>query len=171
LQCCTPDWISVASVSTSTCSMGEGATVERGATPPDADGLHHLSERFASPRKLAGDSGLCPRVYQSGERDLRPARQTGSALPALGARRGRHPRLHGSRLPRALPANESAYRQAARRQGRPGRPRPPARQSDLAHAHPQPTLRSQRRHRPPGRLTVLKEMRHRSELQSSLVLS
>jgi hypothetical protein len=26
---------------------------------------------FASPRKLAGYSGLCPRVYQSGERDLR----------------------------------------------------------------------------------------------------
>ncbi|MGH3112221.1 MAG: transposase, partial [Gaiellaceae bacterium] len=25
--------------------------------------------RFASPRKLAGYSGLCPRVYQSGERD------------------------------------------------------------------------------------------------------
>ena len=28
-------------------------------------------ERFASPRKLAGYSGLCPRVYQSGERDRR----------------------------------------------------------------------------------------------------
>ena len=28
-------------------------------------------ERFASPRKLAGYSGLCPRFYQSGERDLR----------------------------------------------------------------------------------------------------
>jgi len=28
-------------------------------------------DRFASPRKLAGYSGLCPRVYQSGERDLR----------------------------------------------------------------------------------------------------
>ncbi len=27
--------------------------------------------RFASPRKLAGYSGLCPRVYQSGERDRR----------------------------------------------------------------------------------------------------
>ena len=27
--------------------------------------------RFASPRKLAGYSGLCPRVYQSGGRDLR----------------------------------------------------------------------------------------------------
>ena len=30
-------------------------------------------ERFASPGKLAGYSGLCPRVYQSGERDLRGA--------------------------------------------------------------------------------------------------
>src|ERR687897_814941 len=28
-------------------------------------------DRFPSPRKLAGYSGLCPRVYQSGERDLR----------------------------------------------------------------------------------------------------
>jgi hypothetical protein len=27
--------------------------------------------RFPTPRKLAGHSGLCPRVYQSGERDLR----------------------------------------------------------------------------------------------------
>src|SRR6266545_4211250 len=26
---------------------GAGATVERGATPPDVDGLHHLSERLA----------------------------------------------------------------------------------------------------------------------------
>jgi transposase len=35
--------------------------------------------RFASPRKLAGYSGLlCPRVYQSGERDLRgPLAKTG----------------------------------------------------------------------------------------------
>ena len=29
------------------------------------------SGRFPTPRKLAGYSGLCPRVYQSGERDLR----------------------------------------------------------------------------------------------------
>ena len=27
--------------------------------------------RFAAPRKLAGYTGLCPRVYQSGDRDLR----------------------------------------------------------------------------------------------------
>ena len=61
-------------------------------------------------------------------------------------------------------------RQTARRQGRPDRPRPPTHRSDLAHAHPQPTLRSQRRHRPPGRLTAPKEMRHRSETPIGLVL-
>ena len=125
--------------------------------------------RFPTPRKLAGYTGLCPRVYQSGERDLRgPLAKQRSALPALGARRGRHPRLHPPDLPRALHANEGAHRQAARRQGRPDRPRAAAVRSDLAHAQPQPALRSQRRHRPPGRLTVLKEMRHRSELQSAL---
>src|SRR5438552_1076505 len=105
---------------------GEGATVEVGAAPPDADGLLGLTRRLdrhrepiraaiesmngarfvhdrlelqgwqveiadaqkvkglaplackigdivrcPSPRKLAGYTGLCPRVYQSGERDLR----------------------------------------------------------------------------------------------------
>jgi transposase len=125
--------------------------------------------RFPTPRKLVGYSSLCPRVYQSGERDLRgPGRQAGTALSPLGVGRGRHPRLHPSRLPPALHGQESAHRQTARRQGRAGRPRPPPRRGDLAHAHPRTTLRSQRRHRPPGRLTVLKEMRHRSELQSAL---
>ena len=53
--------------------------------------------RFPTPRKLAGYTGLCPRVYQSGRtRPARPARQTRPPLPALGARRGRHPRLHPS---------------------------------------------------------------------------
>ena len=112
--------------------------------------------RFPTPRKLAGYSGLCPRVYQSGERDLRgPLAKQGPKLPALGARRGRHPRLHRTRLPRPLPADESPDRQAARRQGRPDRPRAPTLRGDLAHAHPRPTLRSQRRHRPPGRLRSL----------------
>ena len=27
--------------------------------------------RFSSPKKLTGYTGLCPRVYQSGERDVR----------------------------------------------------------------------------------------------------
>ncbi len=89
-------------------------------------------------------------------RPARPAHQAGTALPALGTRRGRHPRLHRPRLSRPLPAHESAHRQTARRQDRANRPRPPTHRSDLAHAHPQPTLRSQRRHRPPGRLTVPK---------------
>jgi transposase len=125
--------------------------------------------RFPTPRKLAGYTGLCPRVYQSGRtRPARPARQTRPPLPALGARRGRHPRMHRPPLSRPLPADEGAHRQTARRQGRPSRPRPPARRSDLAHAHPRSTLRSQRRHRPPGRLTVPKEMRHRSELPSAM---
>jgi transposase len=119
--------------------------------------------RFPTPRKLAGYSGLCPRVYQPGERDLRgPLSKQRPALPPLGTRRSSNARLHLGGLPPPLPADQSANRQTARRQGRPDRPRTPALRSDLAHAQPQPTLRSQRRHRPPGRLTVLKEMRHRS---------
>jgi transposase len=56
--------------------------------------------RFPTPRKLAGYTGLCPRVYQSGESDRRgPLAKQGAPLPALGARRGRHPRLHRRRLP------------------------------------------------------------------------
>jgi len=82
--------------------------------------------RFPTPRKLAGYTGLCPRVYQSGERALRgPLRKTRTALPALRTRRSSHPRLHRPRLPRSRPANESADRQTARRQGRPNRPRRP----------------------------------------------
>src|SRR5262249_12449161 len=67
-------------------------------------------DRFATPRKLAGYSGLCPRVYQSGDRDLRGplAQQARTPLPALGTRRSSHPRLHASRLPRALPADQGA---------------------------------------------------------------
>jgi hypothetical protein len=101
-------------------------------------------------------------------RSTRPARQTGAEVPAVGARRGRRPCQHPPRLPRALPTDEDAARQTARRQDRASRPRPPTRRGDLAHAHPQPSLRSGRRHRPPGRLTVPKEMRYRSELPSAL---
>jgi hypothetical protein len=127
--------------------------------------------RFGSPRKLSGYTGLSPRVYQSGESDRRgPLAKQGPKYLRWAAGRGRRPRQHPPHLPRALPADEDEARQAARRQDRPGRPRPQTRRSDLAHAHPQPALRSGRRHRPPGRLTVLKEMRYRSELPSSLIL-
>jgi transposase len=125
--------------------------------------------RFPTPRKLAGYSGLLPaRLPIRRARPARPTQQARSPLSALGARRGGDTRLHLSGLPRPLPTDQGAHRQAARRQGRPDRPRPAAVGSDLAHAHPPATLRSQRRHRPPGRLTVPKEMRHRSELQSAL---
>jgi transposase len=110
--------------------------------------------RFRSPRKLAGHTGLCPRVYQPGESDRR------GALAKQGPRYLRWALIEAStharppRLPRPLPAHEGSARQTAGRQGRPSRPRPPARRGDLAHAHPRPTLRSGKRHRPPGRLTV-----------------
>src|ERR671910_545006 len=120
--------------------------------------------RFASPTKLAGYTGLCPRSLPIRRlRPARPALQTRPPLPPLGADRSDHPRLQAPALPRPLPAHQDPARQPTRAQGRPGRPRPPARRSDLAHAHPRPALRSGRRHEPPGRLTTLKEMRHRSE--------
>src|SRR2546426_619402 len=55
--------------------------------------------RFASPRKLVGYTGLCPRVEQSGERDRRgPLRKNGPhylrwALIEAAHTAGRHPRL------------------------------------------------------------------------------
>src|SRR5215212_5750332 len=124
--------------------------------------------RFATPRKLTGYTGLCPRVYQSGERDLR------GPLAKQGPRYLRWALVEAATHACTAPVYRERYQQTKarigktpRRQGRAHRSRPPAHRSDLAHAHPRPTLRSQRRHRPPGRLTVLKEMRHRSEPPSA----
>lgn len=56
--------------------------------------------RFASPAKLAGYSGLCPRVYQSGERDRRgPLGKNGPrylrwALVEATSHASRHPAYH-----------------------------------------------------------------------------
>jgi hypothetical protein len=76
-----------------------------------------------------------------------------------------------SRLRRPLPGHQAPARQAARRQGRPDRHRPPAHRSRLAHAHPQPALRSGRRRSSSGRLTALLDLRYRSEtLPCRLVL-
>jgi Transposase IS116/IS110/IS902 family len=103
--------------------------------------------RFPTPRKLAGYSGLCPRVYQSGERDLRGPLSK-QACATYAGRSSRQPPVPAQRRPpRALSAHQGTDRQAARRQGRPGRPRPPPRRGDLAHAHPRAAPRSQRRHR------------------------
>jgi transposase len=111
--------------------------------------------RFPTPTKLAGYTGPLPaRLPVRRVRPARPARQERPPLPALGADRSHDPRQQTPRLPRPLPADEDPARQAARPQGRPGRPRPPARRGDLAHAHPQPSLRSGRRPGPHDRLTV-----------------
>ncbi len=55
------------------------------------------SGRCASSRKLAGSSGLCPRVYQSGERDLGGPLASTVLATCAGARPP--PRLHPPRLP------------------------------------------------------------------------
>ena len=106
---------------------------------------------------------LPPRLPVRRARPPRPAHQTGPkylrwALVEAATHACTHP-AYRDRYQRTKPG----IGKPARRQGRPGRPRPPTRRGDLAHAHPQPTLRSGRRHRPPGRLTARKEMRHRSE--------
>ncbi len=85
----------------------------------------------SQPRKLAGYTGLCPRIYQSGERDLRGPiakqgpRCLGWALVEAATHACTRP------LPRPLPPNESPHWQTARRQGRANRPRPPTHRGDL----------------------------------------
>ena len=102
-------------------------------------------DRFPSAKKLVGYTGLCPRVRQSGDTDRRgPLSKQGPEIPALGDARSDHARAQTPRLPRSLPAHQTAPGQAARRQRRPGRPRPQAHRGDLAHAHHQPTFRPRR---------------------------
>ena len=102
-------------------------------------------------------------------RPPRPSDQAGSALPALGAARGDHARPSPPRLRGALPAKQAPTRQTARRQGRPGRHRPQADGGDLAHAHPQRVVRSQRRRFSSGGLTALLDLR-RERTSNDLVL-
>ena len=77
-------------------------------------------ERFPSPEKLTGYTGLCPRVVQSGDKDRRgPLSKHGPTY--LGVARGNDARASPPRLLGALPAHEEAARQAARGEGGPGR--------------------------------------------------
>jgi transposase len=101
-------------------------------------------ERFSSPQKLTGYTGLCPRVNQSGDADRRgPLSKHGPRY--LGADRSDDARARAPGLPRALPTKQAPPRQAARRQGRPDRHRPPPCPRDLAHAFSQREVRSPRR--------------------------
>ena len=76
--------------------------------------------RFASPAKLCGYTGLCPRVKQSGATDARgPISKHGPKVPALGAVRGRAERPQTPLLRRALPTHQAPAGSPARPQGRP----------------------------------------------------
>jgi transposase len=62
--------------------------------------------RFASPKKLAGYTGLCPPGLPVRQpRPPRAAEQERPSLPALGAAGGRHPRRPSSLLRRPLPGH------------------------------------------------------------------
>jgi Transposase IS116/IS110/IS902 family len=103
--------------------------------------------RFASAKKLAGYTGPVPARLPIGcARPSRFAGQERAEVSALGADRGRDARRPAPRLPRPLPAHRPAPGQAARQEGRPDRDRPQALRSDLAHAHPQPAVRSGKSH-------------------------
>ena len=93
-----------------------------------------------------------PRLPIRKHRPPRTAHSRRTETPALGADGSLDPRLQAPDLPRSLPAQQATSRQTTRRESRASRHRPPARRGDLAHAHPQPTLRSGRRHAPPGRI-------------------
>jgi transposase len=123
--------------------------------------------RFPSPRKLAGYTGFCPRVYQSGERDLRgPLAKQGPrylrwALVEAATHACTAP-IYRDATSRRKPASASS----APRSPRSTSPVDSPKRSGTCSAATNPSL--QRRHRPPDRLTALKELRHRSELQSAL---
>ena len=126
--------------------------------------------RFSSPEKLTGYSGLCPRVVQSGESDRRGPLSKHGPTSALGARRGHHAGAPPPGLCRALPAHQAQARKAAGRQGRPDRDRPPPCPRDLAHAHSQPVLRSERRRFSSGGLTALWTCARERSVRSRLIL-
>ena len=124
--------------------------------------------RFPSPRKLAGYSGLCPRVYQSGERDLR------GPLSKQGPRYLRWALVEAATHACTAPAYRDRYQRTKARIGKQRGAK--VAQVDLARRLSEAIWHMLTRNQPfapagatdpPGRLTVLKEMRYRSELQSA----
>jgi transposase len=109
--------------------------------------------RFASPAKLAGYTGLCPRVYQSGSTDRRGhlshagPKHLRWALMEAAVNACRHPiyreryQRNKARLGRQRGAKVAQVRH---------RPAPGA--GDLAHAHARRTICSGRRRAGSGRI-------------------
>jgi transposase IS116/IS110/IS902 family protein len=71
-----------------------------GCLPTRSPPRSATSPAYPSPLKLPGYTGLCPRVYQSGESDRRAPLAKQGPVRARVRRRGDRPR----RIPRALPA-------------------------------------------------------------------
>jgi transposase len=124
--------------------------------------------RFPTPRKLTGYTGLCPGVYQSGERDLRGrlAKQGPRYLRWAVVEAATHACTHPIYRERARKRRRASASSAAPRSprsiSRAGCPK----RSGTCSTATSPSL--PKAPRPPGRLTVPKERRHQSELQSAL---
>jgi len=69
-------------------------------------------DRFASPKKLVGYSGLCPRVYQSGGKDHR------GSLTKAGPRYLRWALIEAATHASHHPAYQEQYQRTAKRLGR-----------------------------------------------------
>ena len=112
-------------------------------------------ERFSSPEKLTGYTGLCPRVVQSGDSDRR------GPLSKHGPRYLRWALLEGTMHALRHPATRSATSETGSGSASSAAPRSPrstspaARPRDLAHAFSKPALRSKRRRFSSGGLTAL----------------
>ena len=144
-----------------------------GCSPTRSPPRSATSSRFAHAKKLAGYTGLCPRVRQSGGRDRRgPLAKNGPKLPALGAHRGGHARRAPPRLPRratSAPSSASAGSAA---------PRSPASTSPASSPRRSGTCSPSDRALRPGRSPAglwshddpRTEMDRRSNLPSNLVL-
>ena len=102
--------------------------------------------RFATPTKLCGDTGLCPRVYQSGDKDHR------GSLAKNGPTYLRWALIEAATHARATPSTPSATgappfgsaASVARRS--PASKSPETRRSHLAHVDQRPTVRSGKAH-------------------------
>ena len=119
--------------------------------------------RFASPPSSPATRPL-PRVVQSGESDRR------GPLSKHGPTYLRWALIEATMHALRHPAYAERYQRTKRRlgkqrgrQGRPDRDRPPARRRDLAHAHSQPGVRSERRRFSSGGLTALLDLRPRAK--------
>ena len=112
--------------------------------------------RFASPAKLCGYTGLCPRVIQSGATDRR------GPISKHGPKYLRWALFEAALNACKHPYYAERYQHTKRRLGRQRGPKvaqidlvTQADRSDLAHAHPQPALRSGRCPFSSSRLTAL----------------